>query len=109
MCDGRWGAVARLGVGAGSLSEGVAPLCVGVVPLGGDVATLGVGAGSLSEGVAPLGVDAVPLDGDVVTLGVGAGSLSEGVAPLGVDESALAVESGDIETKAATPSAMAET
>ena len=103
MCDGRWGAVARLGVGAGSLSEGVAPLCVGVVPLGGDVATLGVDAGSLSEGVA------VPLDGDVVTLGVGAGSLSEGVAPLGADESALAVESDDIETKAATPSAMAET
>ena len=109
MCDGRWGAVARLGVGAGSLSEGVAPLCVGVVPLGGDVARLGVGAGSLSEGVDPLCVGVVPLGGDVVTLGVGAGSLSEGVAPLGADESALAVESDDIETKAATPSAMAET
>jgi hypothetical protein len=54
-------------------------------------------------------VGVVPLGGDVATLGVGAGSLSEGVAPLGVDESALAVESGDIETKAATPSAMAET
>jgi predicted RNA methylase len=54
-------------------------------------------------------VGVVPLGGDVATLGVGAGSLSEGVAPLGADESALAVESGDIETKAATPSAMAET
>jgi len=63
-------------------------------PLG-DVATLGVGAGSLSEGVAPLGVGAVPLGADV--------------APLGADESARAVERGDIETKAAMPSAMAET
>ena len=70
---------------------------------------LGVGAGSLSEGVAPLGVDAVALGGPVTMLGVGAGSLSEGVASLGADESALAEESGDIETKAATPSAMAET
>jgi len=52
-------------------------------------------------------VDADPL-GDVARLGVGAGSLSEGVAPLGADESALAVERGDIETKAAMPSAMAE-
>jgi len=57
---------------------------------------------------APLGVDADPL-GDVATLGVDAGSLSEGVASLGADESALAVERGDIETKAAMPSAMAET
>jgi hypothetical protein len=68
-----------------------------------------VGAGSLSEGVDAPGVVAVPLDGDVARLGVGAGSLSEGVAPLGADESALAVESGVIETKAATPRAMAET
>ena len=40
---------------------------------------------------------------------MGAGSLSEGVAASGAGGSALAVESGKIETKAATPSAMAET
>jgi len=98
VCEGCWRAIAPLPA---------APLGVDADSLG-DVAMLGVGAGSLSEGVAPLGVDADPL-GDVATLGVGAGSLSEGVAPLGADESALAVERGDIEAKAATLSAMAET
>ena len=70
-------------------------------PLG-DVATLGVGAGSLSVGVASLGVGAVLSGADVAPLVADA-------APLGADESALAVERGDIETKAAMPSAMAET
>jgi hypothetical protein len=79
MCEGRWWAVAPLRA---------ASLGVDAVPLGGDVAPLGVGA-------VPLGADVAPLVADVV--------------PLGADESALAVESGDIETKAATPSAMAET
>ena len=65
----------------------------GAAPFG-DSAQPGVGAGSLSEGVAPLGVGAVPFGADV--------------APLVADESALAVERGDNETKAAIPSAMAE-
>ena len=109
-CEGRWrSVVATLGVGAGSLSEGVPAPGVGAVPLDGAVATLGVGAGSLSEGVPAPGVGAVPLDGAVATLGVGPGSLSEGVPAPGVDGSALAVERGDIETKAAMLSAMAET
>ena len=73
------------------------------------VATLGVGAGSLSEGVPPLGVGAVPLGADVTTLGVGAGSAREGVSAPGADGSALAAERGDNETKAAMLSAMAET
>jgi hypothetical protein len=42
-------------------------------------------------------------------LGVGAGSASEGADKPGAGGSALAVESGRTETKAATPSAMAET
>jgi len=68
----------------------------------------GVGGGVAQPAASP-GADAVPADGDVARLGVGAGSLSEGVAPPGAGGSALAVESGTIETKAATPSAMAET
>ena len=90
MCEGRWGGVGQLPAAG-----------VGADPLG-DVATLGVGAGSLSEGVASLGVGAVPSGADVAPLVADA-------APLGADESALAVERGDIETKAAMPSAMAET
>ena len=46
-------------------------------------------------GAAPLGVEDAPLCG--------------AVTPLGVDVSALAVDRGDNETKAAAPSAMAET
>ncbi len=84
-----------------------APLPADADPFG-EIAHPGVGAGSLKEGAAPLGAAAEPL-GDVATVGVGAGSLSEGVAPPCAEESALAVERGDIETKAAMPSAMAET
>jgi hypothetical protein len=81
MCEGRSG-----GIGAPPAASSGAD----AIPPDGDVARLGVDAGS-------------------ARLGVDAGSLSEGSAAPDGGESALAVDSEEIETKAAAPSAMAET
>ena len=67
----------------------------------GQLPAVGAGAAELGD-VATLGVGTVPSGADVAPLVADA-------APLGADESALAVERGDIETKATMPSAMAET
>jgi hypothetical protein len=81
--------------------------CSPVAPVGGASAKLGVGAGSASEGAAAVGavvagvgvVGAAALAAGAAWLGVGAGS---------ADESARAAERGDSETKADAPSAIAE-
>ena len=92
--------VSALSVDAGSPADGAAALCMGaVVALGGagppSSAHRGVGTGSSSEGVAAFSDEADP-----------SGSM---IAPPVVGASVEAAESGETQTKAATPSAMAET
>ena len=76
------------------LGEDACPLGVGVAPVGADAVPLGEDVSPLDD--CPLAVDAAPPVADVVPL----------VAELSC---ALAGDRGDNETKAAAPSAMAET